>query len=125
MKCELKPCPECGEKPKLQSLLPKYPDRKYFCGVHVSCGDWKHTLIGAKMDWNKRVDEYIENLNNHKIKPCPFCGGSAVIEPMQVRKGFEAVVHCNRSCLASIHTITYDTEEQAIKAVTEAWNKRT
>jgi Lar family restriction alleviation protein len=59
-----------------------------------------------------------------KLKPCPFCGGNAVMEPMKVRKGFEAVIHCNDDCLASICTITYETEQEAVKAVIEAWNRR-
>lgn len=58
------------------------------------------------------------------LKPCPFCGGEAVLETIRVRKGDEAVVHCNGGCLASIHTITYDTEQEAIDAATEAWNRR-
>lgn len=58
-----------------------------------------------------------------ELKPCPFCGYSAVIEPYKVRKGYEATVHCN-ACLAYMMTITYDTEEEAIEAVTEAWDRR-
>lgn len=54
---------------------------------------------------------------------CPFCGYEAVLEPIKVRKGYEAVTHCN-GCLASIHTITYDTEEEAISNATISWNKR-
>lgn len=42
---------------------------------------------------------------------------------MKVRKGWEADAHCN-GCLASIHTITYDTEEQAVNAAAQAWNCR-
>jgi Lar family restriction alleviation protein len=120
---KLLPCPECGKQPKLSSLFPKHPDRKYFCGVHISCGDWKHTLNEAKEDWNRRVGEYQESLNKVELKSCPFCGYGAVLEPMKVRKGYEAVVHCN-GCLASIHTITYDTEEDAVLNATSAWNRR-
>jgi Lar family restriction alleviation protein len=57
------------------------------------------------------------------LKHCPFCGWEAVIEPTKARKGYEAVAHCN-SCLASVHTITYDTIEEAINAAIEAWNRR-
>jgi Lar family restriction alleviation protein len=59
-----------------------------------------------------------------ELLPCPFCGGDAVIEPMRVRKGFETNIHCNGGCLASMHTITYDEESEAINAAIEAWNRR-
>lgn len=58
-----------------------------------------------------------------ELERCPFCGCPAVIEPMKVRKGYEADVHCN-GCLASIHTTTYDTEEEAVAEGVRAWNKR-
>jgi Lar family restriction alleviation protein len=58
-----------------------------------------------------------------ELLTCPFCGNKAVLEPIEVRKGYEAVVHCN-GCLASIHTITYETEEEAIINATTSWNRR-
>lgn len=58
-----------------------------------------------------------------EINPCPCCGYEAVQESMKVRKGWESDIHCN-GCLLSMHTITYDTEEQAIAACTAAWNRR-
>jgi Lar family restriction alleviation protein len=58
-----------------------------------------------------------------KLLPCPFCGYDVVLEGMKVRKGYEVVVHCN-GCLASIHTITYDTEEEAEQNAIQAWNRR-
>lgn len=54
----LLPCPICGSQPKLSSLEPKHQSMKYFCGVHVSCGDWKKTEEMAAEDWNRRVQEY-------------------------------------------------------------------
>lgn len=59
-----------------------------------------------------------------KLKPCPYCGYDAFIETMKVRKGYEAVIHCN-GCLANIPTITFNTKNEAVKEVIEAWNKRT
>ncbi len=59
-----------------------------------------------------------------ELKPCPFCGNKdAFVESMQVRKGYEANIQCN-GCLASIHIITFDGEEEAIKQVCEDWNRR-
>lgn len=58
-----------------------------------------------------------------ELKKCPCCGCEAVLETMTVRKGWEADIHC-LDCLLSMHTITYDTEEQAINAATTAWNRR-
>lgn len=58
-----------------------------------------------------------------ELKRCPFCEYEAVLETMQVRKGWEADIHCN-GCLASIHTITHDTEQEAIDAAKRDWNNR-
>lgn len=51
-KIELLPCPECGNLPKLKRVVNEY---KYFCGVHVSCGDWKPSKKEAAKDWNRRT----------------------------------------------------------------------
>ena len=61
---------------------------------------------------------------NTELKPCPFCGGEAVLEPYKARKGYEANIQCNGGCLALMRTITYDTEEEAIENVVKAWNRR-
>ena len=58
-----------------------------------------------------------------ELKPCPFCGGEAEIEPYEVRKGYEASIQCN-SCLGRMIIITYDDEKTAVKKVIEAWNRR-
>ncbi|MGE4484580.1 MAG: Lar family restriction alleviation protein [Oscillospiraceae bacterium] len=58
-----------------------------------------------------------------EIKCCPCCGYEAVIETMKVRKGWEAVIHCN-SCLLSLLTITYDTEQEAEDSAIHDWNLR-
>lgn len=63
-------------------------------------------------------------MENRELKPCPFCGGEAVLEPYESRKGYEAYVQCNSGCIVHMMTITYDTEEEAIEAVTKAWNRR-
>lgn len=55
-----------------------------------------------------------------ELKPCPFCGGEALLEPYRARKGYEASIQCNQ-CLCSI---TYDKEETAIEDVVKAWNRR-
>jgi hypothetical protein len=60
---------------------------------------------------------------NEELKRCAHCGCHAVMETMQVRKGWEADAHCN-GCLVSLHTITYDTEEEAIAAAIKGWNNR-
>ena len=63
-------------------------------------------------------------MNEIKLKPCPFCGGKAVLEPYKARKGYEANIQCNGGCLALMRTITYDTEEEAVEAVVNTWNRR-
>lgn len=81
-----------------------------YCGQEMckrdSCEKWR----------GKRMSE--------QLKVCPYCGYIAALETMTVRKGWEADIHCG-DCLASIHTITYDTEQEAIDAVVSAWNRRT
>ena len=58
-----------------------------------------------------------------ELKPCPFCGGEALLEEFTVRKGFEACVVCS-GCLVTMPTITYDTQKEATEAVVEDWNRR-
>mgnify|MGYP002520035052 CR=1 FL=1 len=31
-------------------------------------------------------------MERNELKPCPFCGGEAVLEPYESRKGYEAYV---------------------------------
>lgn len=59
----------------------------------------------------------------NELIPCPFCNGSASIEVFKVRKGYEANVQCDY-CLASMPTITYGTEEEALQNAIKAWNRR-
>ena len=63
-------------------------------------------------------------MKENELKPCPFCGGEAVLEPYKARKGYEANIQCNGGCLALMRTITYDTEEEAVNNVVKAWNRR-
>jgi len=58
-----------------------------------------------------------------ELKPCPFCGGKALLEEFVVRKGFEACIVCS-DCMVYMPTITYDTQEEATEAVTKDWNRR-
>ena len=63
-------------------------------------------------------------MENNKLKPCPFCGGDVVLETYESRKGYEATIQCNGKCILYMQTITYDTVVEAIKGVTNAWNRR-
>ncbi|WP_315074461.1 hypothetical protein [uncultured Clostridium sp.] len=63
---KLLPCPVCGYQPQLSSLEPEYQSMKYFCSVPVACGDWKSTEELAAKDWNKRVQEYSDELQRVK-----------------------------------------------------------
>lgn len=60
---------------------------------------------------------------SEKLLPCPCCASSAHLETMEVRKGYEADIHCN-GCQLSYHTTTFLTEEDAIKDVVTHWNQR-
>ena len=58
-----------------------------------------------------------------ELKPCPFCGYQPVFDVVLVRKGYEGDIQCN-ACPANIHTITFDSLEEAERAAIEAWNRR-
>lgn len=58
-----------------------------------------------------------------ELKPCPFCGGEALLEESRARKGFEACVSCT-GCLVMMPTITFDTQEDANEKAMRAWNRR-
>ena len=60
-----------------------------------------------------------------KLKPCPICGGAAVIKTRKARKGYEAAVQCNDGCVLCMTAKAYDTEEEAIKTIIKQWNSRT
>jgi len=50
-------CPVCGEQPIL-STVEGYPmNYKYFCGTHVSVGDWFPNTEGAELDWDRRTTD--------------------------------------------------------------------
>lgn len=51
-KVALSRCPICGKYPVRRKAWDEY---KYFCGVHCSMGDWKHTQNAARRSWNVRV----------------------------------------------------------------------
>ncbi|MFA6931765.1 MAG: hypothetical protein WCT05_15685 [Lentisphaeria bacterium] len=54
---ELKPCPICKKQPVL-SQVEGYPMQyKFFCGTHVSVGDWFPNTLGAELDWNRRTTD--------------------------------------------------------------------
>lgn len=58
-----------------------------------------------------------------ELEVCPCCGAEAVLETMRVRKGWEADIQCT-DCGLNMHTITLDTEEEAITVATDKWNRR-
>lgn len=60
-----------------------------------------------------------------KLKPCPVCGGAAVLKSRNTRKGYESAIQCSAGCVLCMTTIAYDTEEQAIKTIIKRWNSRT
>ena len=79
--------------------------------------DWDSMLAKVKLE-----DDAVGEITP-VLRPCPFCGGEALLEPYKARKGYEASIQCNQ-CLASMATITYDEEETAVRKVVEAWNRR-
>ena len=57
-----------------------------------------------------------------ELKPCPFCGGAAILVESQYRHGQESFyVKClNKNC--AVIPITYEHGE--MESAIEAWNRR-
>lgn len=78
-------------------------------------------------------EEYLKE-SNSKLKPCPFCGGTAKITKDLVIcdwfaddvKPFAISVGCN-DCLATFIFAPSDTSttDELIKTATKYWNRRT
>ena len=71
-----------------------------------------NTLKGNENEGNlggKKMNKTVE------LKPCPFCGGRAILNASHS-------VECDNACICPVipRTWTYDTDEEAI----EAWNHR-
>ena len=74
-------------------------------------------------------------MEHNELKPCPFCGGEAVIKDTKFWMSDAVYVHC-AECGASVqkklanHTFYKDgkemfmTKEQAVQRVVNAWNRR-
>ena len=58
-----------------------------------------------------------------ELKPCPFCGGKALLNSYKSRKGYDAYVEC-AGCLVQMITVTCDTIQEAENEAIEAWNRR-
>lgn len=48
-------CPICGKQPVLQQVEGYPMQYKFFCGTHVSVGDWYPNTLGAQRSWNRRT----------------------------------------------------------------------
>ena len=57
---------------------------------------------------------------NKELKPCPFCGGEAMLDTRRVEDSTSYGVMCFTPGCCALNTI-YPTEEMAI----QAWNRRT
>lgn len=61
------------------------------------------------------------------LKPCPFCGGKAVVD--HYKGFFDAVAYC-RNCGCTIHRKfrvpvgTEDPKMEALRQMKEIWNRR-
>ena len=75
------------------------------------------------MGENIFISDEMQKRFDKMVGDCPCCGSSSLIEVFQVRKGWEADIHCN-GCLLNYHTITYDTPEEAGDAALKGWNNR-
>lgn len=62
-------------------------------------------------------------MSEPKLKPCPFCGGEALLNSYESRKGYDAYVECC-GCLIQMITVTFDTKEEAEAKAISAWNRR-
>ena len=67
---------------------------------------------------------------SEKLKPCPFCGGEAVVDKYHVR-GYEPAISfevrcslCKQKRTGGYFDTVYKSEEWARKKAIEAWNTR-
>lgn len=71
------------------------------------------------------------NLENIKLKPCPFCGGEALLiiedcngdSAQNIRRAEFAYCQC-KNCGATTQGEYRNIEYSAIKRVVEKWNRR-
>lgn len=106
-------------------LLRKYAGIEARAYTAYQYYDEDGTFIGCSDEFclDDLLEKQMWRCGMDKLKPCPFCGGEALLEPYRARKGYEASIQCNQ-CLCSMSTITYDKEETAIEDVVKAWNRR-
>lgn len=66
-----------------------------------------------------------KELDRRRLKPCPFCGGSARISTIDdVGSRVYAAVNCmNMYCEASVFAASWEVQD-AKKAALERWNRR-
>ncbi|MBQ9564189.1 MAG: Lar family restriction alleviation protein [Synergistaceae bacterium] len=55
-----------------------------------------------------------------KLKPCPFCGGEAVLDFVDDDAWYVHCIDYDGDCDMRPHTKSYETPEEAI----EVWNRR-
>lgn len=111
---ELKPCPFCGGKARLQRIGESY----YvvcdgYCKIKPTTWDYSVKEKAIK-EWNSR------SVTEPKLKPCPFCGDT-YIRP-HIIKGGSYTIGCNTLNCVGLHC-----EGKLFKSETEAvnaWNRR-
>lgn len=102
---------------RIKELISQHEQHRGSCYSEEEKHMFKQGYLVANMDAE------LDTESDEDLIPCPFCGYKAVLEPIKAQKGYEAVARCN-GCLASLHTITYETEEEAISGAITLWNKR-
>lgn len=111
---QLQPCPFCGGDAHLVWYNNGYKQIVAECEnprcMSAVCGS--ETPKEAVAQWNKRV-------KSNGLKPCPFCGSSAILEKFNNVKCDVYMVHCqNSKCQAETK---YSTQAEGVIAI---WNKR-
>lgn len=107
-----------------ESLNPKCQ----VCQNIFSSQEWIILIESLAEERNQRIMESQKIVEKIKLKPCPFCGGTAQFKN-PVNKGLysELSVECRR-CGASPYVLEMygnKSGEEKKKALAEVWNRRT
>lgn len=75
--------------------------------------------------------QHVSRVEPPKLKPCPFCGGTAKVEPARVYETAGAVVKCTECAGSTLPMIwglhmlgDFYTVEDCIQAAADRWNRR-
>ena len=126
MKNEIKPCPYCGEQPKLPSFQEwPYINPVMLCTGCQAKGPVAPNGEAAMILWNNRIEDRNLKINEEGLRSCPHCAGicissgdtglSTTVEGEQI-----PMLYFSNCCDCSARGPHVNERNDA----REAWNKR-